>query len=160
MIKSVKRTTEKLIGVRFIVSRPFHGLIESSPLAPTDESVGYCHPSASPTFAAKASLGWGPRLWRDRQTRAHALLPVTLRWFEFLKSRHHVGECLAAELSHFQIKQGRHDCQQGEYENVEQLRELTSDSDSPTVRMGCRRIETEQPSDNPTHNCRYQELNQ
>jgi hypothetical protein len=53
MIKSVKRTTEKLIGVRFIVSRPFHGLIESSPLAPTDESVGYCHPSASPTFAAK-----------------------------------------------------------------------------------------------------------
>src|ERR1051326_5876452 len=55
MIKSVKRTTEKLIGVRFIVSRPFHGLIESSPLAPTDESVGYCHPSASPTFAAKPS---------------------------------------------------------------------------------------------------------
>jgi hypothetical protein len=53
MIKSVKRTTEKLIGVRFIVSRPFHGLIESSPLAPTDESAGYCHPSASPTFAAK-----------------------------------------------------------------------------------------------------------
>src|ERR1043165_5143209 len=36
MIKSVKRATEKLIGVRFIVSRPFHGLIESSPLAPTD----------------------------------------------------------------------------------------------------------------------------
>src|ERR1041384_3132005 len=55
MIKSVKRTTEKLIGVRFIVSRPFHGLIESSPLAPTDESVGYCHPSASPTFSAKPS---------------------------------------------------------------------------------------------------------
>lgn len=53
IIKSVKRTTEKLIGVRFIGSRPFHGLIKILGLAPTDESVGYCHPSASPTLAAK-----------------------------------------------------------------------------------------------------------
>src|ERR1044072_2338907 len=50
MIKSVKRTTESSLafGLSSVV-----GLIESSPLAPTDESVGYCHPSASPTFAAK-----------------------------------------------------------------------------------------------------------
>ena len=50
----MKRTTDKCsTGSLSQFSRPFHGLALIIALVPTDESVGYYHSSASPTFAAK-----------------------------------------------------------------------------------------------------------
>jgi hypothetical protein len=44
------------LGVLTLLSRPLHGLAQKSESRPTDESVGYYHSSASPTFAAKQCL--------------------------------------------------------------------------------------------------------
>jgi len=54
MVQENSEFAPRTTDMAAIISRPLPGLTRSSGANPTDESVGYYHSSASPTFAAKA----------------------------------------------------------------------------------------------------------
>jgi len=86
-LESVKRTTEKTYELTTIgISRPFHGLHLWLHPTPTDESVGYRHSSALPTFEAK-QVKLTVRLLTFLSSRLFAI-PLTLYFLDSKGNNH------------------------------------------------------------------------